>query len=211
MTTRTSEGFVVLLGAVLTLGVLAPDAGAQSKCQARKYKAMGVAVKAKAVCHAKAAKAGGAANPECLAAADAKLAAKWSKAEAAGDCVATDDLTAGVAATDDCIVGAAGVITPPTSPCCDFADGSCGHGLSDEDCTGLFGGVPGPANSICNGATGTCGTVAPAGGRCCMRSDASFCTAGPTLDLGGCVPPDFLDAPSDATCAPSGACTLVAP
>jgi hypothetical protein len=38
-----------------------------------------------------------------------------------------------------------------------------------------------------------------------------FCTGGPSLDLSGCVPPDFLDYPFASVCQPSGSCTIPTP
>lgn len=202
-------GLVVLV-AVGTLAGAGQQAGAQSKCQAQKYKAAGAAQKAKAACFARAAKAGGVADPACLAAADEKLARKWANAEAAGDCVTTGDLAEGAQATDQCLAAIDAVVDPPPPPsslCCNLGD-SCAHGLDAAGCTDVFGGTVGPDGSACDGATGSCVMGAAGTGRCCQTAGGTFCTGGPTLDLSGCVPPDFLDFPFGSTCAPSGSCTL---
>lgn len=202
-------GLVVLVVAGVLAGV-GGRAGAQSKCQAQKYKAAGAAQKAKAVCFARAAKAGGDVDPACLSAADDKLGRKWTKAEAAGDCVTTADLAEGVVATDQCLAGIADVVDPPPAPtslCCNLGS-SCAHGLDAAGCTDVFFGTVGPDGSVCDGATGACVLGAAGTGRCCMASDGSFCTGGPDLDLSGCVPPNFLDFPFSSTCSPSGSCTL---
>ena len=197
----------MLAGMIASFGDVDP-AEAQSRCQSLKFKAAGAVAKRKAACHARAAKDGTPVDAECLAVADDQLARKWSKADAAGDCVSTNDASAGISASNQCLaaIDAAVDPPPPTSPCCNLG-GSCTHGIDDAACVTFFSGTPGPAGSVCNGATGTCGP-APAGpGRCCMTADATFCNAGPTLDLSGCIPPQFLDAPS-AICTPDGACVL---
>jgi hypothetical protein len=203
------NGLVVLV-LVGTLAGVGERAAAQSKCQTQKYKAAGAVAKAKAACFARAAKAGGDVDPACVSAADDKLARKWEKAEAAGDCVTSGDAAAGVTATEQCLAAIDDVVDPPpppSSPCCNLAN-SCAHGFDEAGCTEVFGGTLGPDGSVCDGATGTCVLATAGTGRCCMTSDGSFCTGGPALDLSACVPPDFLDFPFGSTCAPSGSCTL---
>lgn len=201
--------FIVVCVCVIAIGA-AESADAQSKCQALKYKAAGAVAKAKATCRARAAKAGLPVDQACITAADTALARKWDKAERQGDCVTTDDATGGVTATEQCLARIDDVIDPPPPPsslCCNF-DGWCGNGLDAAACTDVFGGTVGPAGSVCDAATGSC-SLSPVGtGRCCMAADGSFCTAGPTLDLSGCTPPDFLDFPFSSTCAPTGSCTF---
>jgi hypothetical protein len=174
-----------------------------------KYQAAGAAAKAKAACRARAAQAGAPVDAGCLAAVDEVLARKWAKAERRADCVTTGDASDGVAATDQCLVGIDGVVAPPpspSSPCCDFG-GSCGHGLDATACTDGLGGTLGPAGSVCDAATGACSSSPGGTGRCCMWVGGPSCTAGPTLDLSGCVGPDFLDYPFGSTCTSSGTCT----
>jgi hypothetical protein len=207
--TRTRVAISALLaGMIASFGGVDP-AAAQSKCQSLKFKAAGAVAKRKATCHARAAKEGTPVDAQCLADANDQLARKWFKADAMGDCVSTNDFPAGISATDECLTAIDAVVDPPppfTSPCCNLGN-SCAHGIDDASCVSFFSGTPGPAGSVCNGATGTCGPPPAGAGRCCMRADGTFCTAGPNLNLAGCVPPEFLDAPF-ATCAPSGACAL---
>ena len=193
-------------------GMMAGDvepAAAQSKCQSLKFKAAGAVAKRMAACYARAAKEGTPVDAGCLTAADDQLARKWAKADAAGDCPSTNDAGAGIAATNQCLAAIDTAVDPPppfTSPCCDLG-GSCAHPVDEAACVSIFSGTPGPAGSVCNGATGTCGPAPAGAGRCCMTADATFCNAGPNLDLSGCVPPQLLDAPF-ATCSPTGACVL---
>lgn len=212
MSRRHRSGLAVWVAVAVLAGVAA-EAGAQSKCQALQYKATGAVAKAKAVCWARAAKAGAAVDATCLQAADDKLARKWAKAEAASGCVATDAVADAVAATDRCLAAIGDVVAPPPPPsslCCDLG-GSCAHGLDEAGCTDAFGGTIGPAGSVCDGATGSCVLTTAGTGSCCMTSDGSFCTGGPSLDLSGCGPPDFLDYPFGSICQPSGSCSFTAP
>jgi hypothetical protein len=198
----------MLVGMIFAFGDVG-RAVAQSRCQSLKFKAAGAVAKRKATCHARAAKDGTAVDAACLAGADDQLARKWVKAETAGDCVTTDDATDGVSSTDQCLAAIEAVVDPPpppTSPCCNFV-GSCAHPVDETTCVSVFGGTAGPPGSVCDGTTGTCGAPPAGPGQCCMTADAAFCTAGPNLDLGGCVPPQFIDAPS-GICDPSGACVL---
>ena len=76
------------------------------------------------------------------------------------------------------------------------------HGVSVPTASRSSLGTPGPAGSVCSRYHRYVrpGTGGP--GRCCMTADATFCNAGPNLDLSGCAsPPQFLDAPS-AICRP---------
>ena len=200
--------FTILLGSIVAFGDV-DCAAAQSKCQSSKFKAAGATAKRKAACYARAAKDGTVVDATCLATADDQLARKWIKAEAAGDCVTTDDTAAGVSATDQCLGAIEAVVDPPPPPilpCCNLG-GACAHGVDDAACVTFFSGTPGPAGSVCNGATGTCDPQPAQPGRCCMTADANFCTGGPNLDLSGCVPPQAFDFPS-AICEPNGACAL---
>jgi hypothetical protein len=205
---RAIAGF----GALVLAGLAgAGEAQAQGKCQSLKFKAAGIVAKAKAICHSRAAKAGTDVDPDCLASADAKLARRWAAAELQGGCVTTGDQAAAVSATNQCLGAIVDVVDPPpppTSLCCNLPNDSCAHGeFLDAEACGSFGGTVGPAGSACDGGTGTCVMTAPTIGRCCMATAVSFCNAGPNLDLSGCVPPQFLDAPF-AICSPTGACAL---
>jgi len=211
MMKRAMAGLGVLVFASL---VVARAAEAQGKCQSLKFKAAGIVAKMKAICHSRAAKAGSAADPACLASADAKLARRWAAAEVEGGCVTTGDQADAVSATNQCLGAILEVVDPPpppTSLCCNFGNATCAHGpvLDAAICTGPFGGTVGPEGSACDGGTGTCVMTPPpvTTGRCCMAADGSFCNAGPNLDLSGCVPPTFLDAVV-AICSPIGACAL---
>jgi hypothetical protein len=62
-----------------------------SKCTAAKFKEAGKKAAAKASCQSKAAAKGLAVDPACLAKAETKFDAGWTKAEAKGDCVTTAD------------------------------------------------------------------------------------------------------------------------
>jgi hypothetical protein len=198
------------LGVLVLVGLAGAGAAqAQGKCQSLKFKAAGIVAKMKAICHSRAAKAGTDVDPTCLASADAKLARRWAAAELEGGCVTTGDQAAATTATDTCVGAIAGVVdppAPPSSPCCQMAT-TCAHGLDQEACELAFGGTIGPQDSVCDGGTGTCVTTAATAGRCCMTTEGSFCQSGPTLDLSGCVPPNFLDF-IVGICTPSGACAL---
>ena len=212
--TNLAANRVRLLGLCVGLAAALPSgAWAQSKCLSLKFKAFGAAAKVKANCHARAAKAGVPVDAACLATADAKLAKKWAKASGLSDCATSGSGSAAATSVATCIAGLAAVADPPPpppgEPCCRFADGTCGHGATTTAVCTALGGTLGVTGSVCDGSTGTCVLTAPSGGRCCMEAGGAFCTAGPALDLSGCVPPSFLDAPFDATCAPNGSCTLL--
>jgi len=196
-----------------TLVVIAPEAAhAQSRCLALKFKAFGAAAKVKAGCHARAAKAGMSVDPDCLAAADAKLAKKWAKASGLDDCSISGPVVHAAQSVDDCVGEMDAVASPPppsTEPCCQLPDGTCGHGSAVAAVCSTLGGTIAPSGTSCDAGTGTCVTTAPTGGRCCMEASGLFCQAGPALDLSGCTPPNFLDFPFGATCASNGACTLL--
>jgi hypothetical protein len=76
------------------------------KCAGAKAKAFGAAVKVKAKCHAKARTSGAAVDAGCLQKAEAKLQARFTMAEAVGEC--PGDATAAVEATTACVTAFSG-------------------------------------------------------------------------------------------------------
>jgi hypothetical protein len=97
-----------LLGLVLLVSGAAPGFAATpaEKCAGAKAKAFGAAAKVKAKCHAKARKSGTAVDAGCLQKADAKLQARFTKADAAGAC--PGDAAGALGATTECATTFAG-------------------------------------------------------------------------------------------------------
>ncbi len=203
---------MISLTVALAMHVSAAGALAESKCTALKYKAAGQAALTKAKCKADAAKSGGTVDPLCLAKADAKLTKKWAKAEAKGDCIAAADLSDGQAAVDAFVAASMDALEPPesTAVCCEGV-GVCWHGPSsftDPSLCAEIGTTAGAPGTICDASTGTC-KMPPAGtGQCCFLPGANVCSGAPSLDLAGCVAAGALDYPFEATCEPSGICTV---
>jgi hypothetical protein len=95
-------------------------------CAAAKMKATGKKLAAKAICHAKAYKQGLAADPACLAKAEAKFVASFAKADANGGCALVDNAAAIEAEVDACIAG----LVPDFAPNCGDAAGPGGTDLA---------------------------------------------------------------------------------
>ena len=184
-------------------------AQAQSQCTALKYINAGRAVLKKAKCRAKALKKGLEVDPECLRAADARLVAKWARAEARGDCISSTDLAlveSAVKAYNDEIEDA---LEPTPVLCCEFPDDTCwmGPGLVDPPGCSEFFATTGPPGSVCDGATGNCVTTTPAPGPCCAVPSAAVCLAGPGFDSAACATIGGYTA-SDV-CLPNGNCSIL--
>lgn len=88
-------GLVLVVGFSVSVvfGATAAHAAATpaQKCAAAKLKAAGSRAAGKLNCHAKAALKGSSVDAECLAKADAKFAAAFTKAEAGGGCIVNGD------------------------------------------------------------------------------------------------------------------------
>jgi hypothetical protein len=177
-----------MCAATLALLVGIPDAAAApSACAKLWFRAAGEAAKAQAACHAKAAGAGTAVDPTCLATAAEKLARKWMKATLKSDCPTAADAAASQNRVDAFLASLVDLLTPPASHCCATAT-SCYAGpvIDSGGCLELLGTL-GPPGSVCDGETGTCVTPPGSGGACCALPLLSVCTAGPSVDPGDCV------------------------
>jgi hypothetical protein len=200
---------LIVIATVLFAGV---DTAAASKCTSLKYSLAGKAARANAKCKARAVRAGSPVDAACLAKVAARLAEKWSKAESAGDCVATGDLTAAQTAVDGFVGQLMAALEPTVSAavCCAGPD-SCWHGLADDDACIQFGGTPGAPGTVCDGATGSCQSPPAGTGQCCFVAEYGVCNGGPALNLAGCVAAGGLDYPFGATCLPNGTCAVELP
>ncbi len=180
-----AKGACVLPGFAAELGAMADTVVADlvnatppsgfAKCAAAKQKLAGKRAAALLGCHAKATKAGGTADPACLAKADAKFAAGFAKEElkSLGGCAAFG-IAPSVAARVDTFVANVLRATPvaaPTARCCTNGGASFCADLSpanEAQCGSGYGGVLAGPGSVCDGASGDClesRTAATAG--CC--------------------------------------------
>ncbi len=101
-------------GAALVDGILDENVGAfvaalrthldADRCVAAKLTATGKDALAELACHAAAVKRGGAIDPACLAKAEARLVAAFTKAESKPPCVTTGDAAAVAASVDDLVI-----------------------------------------------------------------------------------------------------------
>ncbi len=193
--------------------------GAFAKCAAAKQKTAGKTAAAKLGCHAKATKAGSAVDPDCLAKADAKLAATFAKEEdktGLGGC-ATFGVAPSVAARVDAFVAnvlrATPVVVPPARCCANGGSAFCADlALANESAcaSGYAGTLAGPG-LVCDGASGTCleARTAVTTGCCDAFTNppgAGLCLEGPgaaaeCVAVGGTFH-------GNEKCLPSGACGL---
>jgi hypothetical protein len=181
---------------------------AESACAKLWYRVAAQAAKAKASCHAKAAASGLPVDGTCLAAADATLAIKWSKAALKGDCPTSAGADDAQQVVDAYIANLVDLLTPPTVSFCCATGTSCFAGpvIDASTCLELLGTL-GPPGSVCEGASGSCVPPPGVGGSCCALPQFSVCTAGPTVDPAACVTGGGFDVPF-AVCLPSGACVF---
>jgi len=102
-----------LLAALLIAATLGPaSTAARAPCVSQKATAAGTDAAARLRCQAKAARTGAEVAPHCLARADAKLLARFVRAERGSDCPSSDDGPA-VAALVDSFVSAVARSIPP--------------------------------------------------------------------------------------------------
>jgi hypothetical protein len=200
----------IAFGSLLFLTGVDPAAAlAQSQCAKLQYSAAGAAAHRKAACAAKAAAAGAPVDAACLAAADARLAQRWAKAIARGDCPTTAEAAGAQEAVDSFLASLNALLEPPAvSHCCATAT-TCfaGPSIDEASCTSELFGTPGEPGSVCDGATGACVPPPGAGGSCCSLTTLGICTAGPGVAPAACVAAGGLDFPG-GVCLPSGACAI---
>jgi hypothetical protein len=195
------------MAAVILVPALAASAGAQSRCAQLQFAAAGEAARRKAVCAARAAAFGAPVDAACLALADARLARRWARAVARGDCPTPADAAAAQAVVDGFLVALTEVLTPPPSHCCDTgARCFAGPSLDAASCTLELFGTLGAPGSVCDGATGDCVAPPGTGGNCCALPGA-VCTAGPEDDPADCLAVGGQSSTA-AACEPTGTCTV---
>jgi hypothetical protein len=119
-------GWIAFGSLLFLMGVDLAAALAQSQCAKLQYSAAGAAAHRKAACAAKAAAAGAPVDAACLAAADARLAQRWAKAIARGDCPTTAEAADAEEAVDS-FLASLNALPPRTLPggdAVDVGDGS---------------------------------------------------------------------------------------
>jgi hypothetical protein len=191
---------VLVSGLLLLLPV---SAGSRSRCQALKYEIAGVAARMEARCKAKAAKTGTAVDPACLAAAGARLAERWAKADGKGDCLTSGDADAARAAVDAFVEKLTILLEPPGALCCHAAQ-FCLYFPTPAGCDEFLG-TTGAVTDRCDAVTGACLSQQSGLGNCCQLGPPDACLAGPDVDPGNCsdVGGGFV---GNSTCLPSGRC-----
>jgi len=197
----------MLLVALVLLALPAAPARAQSRCAHLQYAAAGEAARRKAHCAARAATLGSPLDAACRALADARLARRWARAVARGDCPTPADAAAAQAVIDDFLAALTQLLTPPPpSHCCD-SGARCFGGPSIDASTCQFEllGTLGAPGSVCDGASGDCVAPPSTGGLCCAFLGA-VCTAGPNDDPALCLAAGGQFS-TTAVCQPTGACT----
>ncbi len=171
---------------VVSIALAVPTTVAASKCASLKYKAVGAAALRRAKCKAKAVRRGEAVDPLCLAKADAKLAALFTRAERHGDCLTTDDEADLRMIADTFISQAMSALEPPPPAvaCCAIGGGLCILAPISviQNCIDV-GGTPGAPGDVCDAGTGTCQPPPSTLGPCC---EAGTCYSGPGVDSAGC-------------------------
>ncbi len=116
---RCVSGAMVLAISLTTAPIYAGDPGAA--CAAAKRKAAAKKADGKLGCVAKAASKGAAVDPLCISRAETKFASAFTKAEAKGGCLTSNDAGTIEASVDACFATLRGVLavpgTPPKSLC----------------------------------------------------------------------------------------------
>jgi hypothetical protein len=197
--------------AALALALLcAAPAAAQeekSKCSAAKLRAVGAYQAALAGCAAKSvAKDLPTIDPLCLTKAEAKLAARFAKAERRSDCRTWRESVSMQELLDEGFALLHKILVPPPSVCCSTSV-SCLWVADEAACTGVNGTV-GAAGAVCS--LDACAPPPAAEGPCCEgpalpNLNEETCVSGPNIDetqcsnLGG----SFVD---DAVCLPGRVC-----
>jgi hypothetical protein len=184
-------------------------AGAPSKCDKLRLRAVGHAVRLRMACEASAAAAGTTVDAGCLANAAERLRRKWERAAARGDCATTIDTAAAQALVDEFAAALDKALHPPVvQNCCDTgALCFAGPSIDAAGCQLELSGTLGPPGSVCDGATGDCVAPPASGGPCCSLTSLSLCSAGPGLSAQDCQLAGGLDHPA-GVCEPSGSCAL---
>lgn len=201
---RRAGGVLLVVVAVVTL--VAASARAQSRCAQLQYAAAGEGARRKADCAARAAALGAPLDARCLALADERLARRWARAVARGDCLTPADAAAARRVVDDFLASLTQLVTPaPPRHCCDTGERCFGSPSLDlSSCELELSGTLGPPGSVCD-ASGDCVAPPGTGGACCAFAGA-YCTAGPDDGpaLCGAAGGQFSAA---AICQPDGTCT----
>ena len=197
-----------LLAALVVGPVLVGSASAQSICAKLQYKAAGAAARSRAACAARAAVGGVPIDRACLDAADARLARKWGRALAYGDCPTAADDSAARSVVAGFLSGLTAILEPPTeSHCCDTGPSCFASPTIDAaSCAGELFGTIGAPGTVCDGM-GNCVPPPATGGSCCTLPSIGVCSAGPGVDPSACLVAGGLDFPS-GVCLESGACAV---
>jgi hypothetical protein len=203
MSIRTAAALVL---SMIALVASSSPAGAQSRCTAAKYNAMGRKYLAKTKCYAKTVQRNVAVDPGCLASAEARFLLKWARAEAHADCFTTNDDDANEAIVDACIDDtvqslktAASTTTstaaPTTTTLC--APSCAGKNCGDDGCGGSCGMCTPPDTCAGGGTPGVCGCTPATCEIQCASCGSIGDGCGGTLNCGTCTLPE--------TCGGSGA------
>jgi len=197
----------LLLVAVVLVTSGASSAGEPSRCAQLQYAAAGEAARRKADCAAKAAALGAPVDAGCLAAVDGRLARRWARAAARGDCPTPADSDTARAVVDGFLASLSQALTAPVpGGCCDSGARCFGSPAIDAStCQFELLGTLGAPGSVCDGATGDCVAPAGTGGSCCEFPGA-VCSAVPNDDPADCVAAGGQSF-ATAVCQPGGTCT----
>lgn len=139
--------------------------------------------RAKIRCHARAIRAGQAADPACLAAVEAKFVAAFARAEERGGCTTTGDASTVEAALDTCVDALVGLLSPhTTSSTTTTATTTTTTGPPSHACSPLFASCGGCPTCLCfglpeTGSTGIC-LVPFLGGSPCSIDPPTACPSG---------------------------------
>src|SRR5262245_17286038 len=132
--------YAASLRALIVVGITATaaPAEAQSKCAKIQLLATGQAARSQAICAARAAETGEAIDQACLDAATDKLARKWERAVARGDCPTAASAGDGYQLVNSFRAALVDVVIPAAaSHCCD-AGIACYAGASIDASTCPF-------------------------------------------------------------------------
>lgn len=196
----------ILLTTLVLLALPTAPARAQSRCAQLQYAAAGEAARGKTACASRAAALGGGIDAACLALVDARLARRWARAVARGDCLTSAGAAAAQGVVDAFLASLDQLLlAPPPRHCCDTGERCfAGPSLDLSSCELELSGTLGAPGSVCD-ASGDC--VAPGTGGSCCAFAGDYCTAGPSDGPAICAAAGGQFS-TPAICQPDGSCVV---
>jgi hypothetical protein len=204
---QTAGGFTLaVLSLVVALATPTPAASPAARCAAAKLRAAAHKLSAKARCHAKARRGGGAVDSACLATAETRFMQAFVRAEARGGCLMSGDAASIEVTVDDALAALLAALPAATTTTTSIATTTsvtstlplavCGNGTREpgEACDG--GAFCTPDCTLVTLAPGCCqgaGSCQDASGFSLNYYMYSFCLPDPNVPGGVCSPGGTCD------------------